>query len=144
MAPHLIHYNTLDEYRTHFIRVYCASGINTFDNIQVSFRHSDFEHAFFESANRYARDKSVFSWKRAQRIDWISNALSDIAAELYIGWDRDKKQNAPTRRVAVVCGDYVVIISIFIRNGTRNGRFITAYVADVPTITKIRNQPRWK
>ena len=38
---------------------YCEKLIVTFDNIEVSFYSSMFDHCFFESDNRKAKDKSI-------------------------------------------------------------------------------------
>ena len=141
MPPNLIHYATGAEYRHHYLTYYCQAQIYTFDGIRVHFPQQQFDDAFFESADRRARDKSVFSWRRAKRIAWIGAALADANAELYAGWDRDKGRANRKRRVIVVYSDYVVIIQI---SASRSwATFITAYVADPATLQKIRGMPRW-
>jgi hypothetical protein len=97
--------------------------------------------AFFESAGRKARDKSIFSWSRAERIDWIRAAIEDPTAELYRGWDRDKKRIAHDRRITLVFGNYVVVLQVYSKGN--KATFITAYVASSDTISKIRSGPRW-
>lgn len=142
MPPPLVHYTTEKEYRDHYERSYCRAVINTFDGLRVYFPRQQFDDAFFESANRRARDKSVFSLARAERIDWIRAALEDPKAELYQGWDRDRKVIDRDRRITLVYGNYVVVL--LIRRNRNAATFITAYVADASTIQKIRGGPRWR
>jgi hypothetical protein len=141
MPPALVHYATEAEYRAHYERCYCHAVIHTFDGLRVFFPKQQFDDAFFESANRKARDKSVFSLERAERIDWIRAAIEDPTAELYRGWDRDKKVIAYDRRITLVFGNYVVILQVYSKGN--KATFITAYVASPDTIRKIRNNPRW-
>lgn len=141
MPPPLVHYTTEKEYRDHYERCYCRAVINTFDGLRVYFPKQQFDDAFFESANRQAQDKSIFSMTRAERIDWIRAALADPQAELYQGWDRKKKVIARDRRITLVYGNYVVVLMV--RGKPRSATFITAYVADPKTIQKIRSHPRW-
>ncbi len=141
MPPALVHYTTEAEYRAHYERCYCRSVIHTFDGLRVYFPRQQFDDAFFESAYRKARDKSVFSPARAERIDWIRAAIEDPAAELYQGWDRDRKVIAHGRRIALVFGNYVVILQVYNKRGSAT--FITAYVVGPDTIRKIRSNPRW-
>lgn len=144
--PALVHYGSVNEYRNHFTKIYCAGSITTFDGIAVRFRRRDFDHAFYESV--HAKD-DTFSDKRAERIDWIKCALQDPDSECYIGWDNKKKRYLPERRVAIVVGNYVVIISIYADG--RKADFVTAYLADsrdkngrLATIAKIKASPKWK
>lgn len=141
MPPALVHYRTESEYRRHYEQHYCQAVIVTFDRLRVFFPKQQFDDAFFESANRTARDKSVFSYVRAERIDWIRAALEDPAAELYQGWDRDKKRVARSRRVTIVFGDYVVVLQV--TSGGASATFITAYAAGIETLRKIRSNPKW-
>jgi hypothetical protein len=142
MPPKLAHYATEAEYRHHYEQQYCHGTLYTFDGLRVFFPKHQFDDAFYESASRSARDKSVFSRTRAERIDWIRAAVQEKTAELYAGWNRDKKVIDSKRRVTVVYGDYVVILQV---NAKRTkASFITAYVADAGTLAKIRSQPRWK
>lgn len=115
---------------------------HTFDGFRVYFPKQQFDDAFFESANRIKRDKSLFSWKRAERIDWIGAALREKTAELYAGWDRDKKKINNKRRVTLVYGDYVVVLNVSLKKN--KAIFITAYIADDDTLEKIRKNPPWK
>jgi len=136
--PPLVSYQTIDEYRAHFEKVYCRGPIVTFDGIPVRFRKRDFDHAFFES--RTTKD-DTFSPQRSQRIDWIQATLLDPDSERYVGWDKKKKRYDHQRRVAVVKGNYVVVIAI---NKDGAGRFITAYLADSSrTVGLIRQGPKW-
>ena len=136
--PPLVTYAAEDEYRKHFERVYCRGPVITFDGIPVRFRKQDFNHAFYESIQQ---NDDTFSIKRAQRIDWIKTALEDSASERYVGWDKKRKRFDRSRRVALVMGNYVVVIAIS-RKG--KGRFITTFVADSEkTLKQIRNSLKW-
>ena len=141
MPPAFVHYATEAKYRAHYERCYCREVIHTFDGLRVHFPKQQFDDAFFESANRKARDKSVFAQERAERIDWIRAAVEDPTAELYQGWDRDKKVIARGRRISLVFGNYVVVLQIYSKR--TSATFITAYLADPDTIRKIRSNPRW-
>ncbi len=115
-------------YKTIFSSFYCGKPIKTFDNILVFFKDNSFEHAFFESLNRRAKDKSRFSYKRANRIYWIKWVLENSNAKLYKGYNHKIKSYDASRRVAVCVDDYVVVIEL---NKKRvKAKFITAYVAD--------------
>ena len=141
MPPTLVEYSGEDDYRRHFAQVYCQAQIYTFDGIRVFFKESQFDDAFFESQRRYYRDKSLFSWDRARRIDWIKAALEATDAELYVGWDRDDKKPSVERRVAVVFDSYVVIIHV---NKSGTATFITAYMPLDANLAKIRSGEIWK
>jgi len=41
-----------------------------------------FDHAFFESANRKAKDKSVLSLNRCEKMMWVKDTLNDSLAIL--------------------------------------------------------------
>ena len=145
--PPLVQYATIGEYRSRWIRCYCAGPIMTFDGIAVRFRRDKFPHYFFESSGRDG-NKDQFSPKRAERIDWIKATLEDAKAELFVGWDKGKRRYDLSRRVAVVMGDYVVIIAL---TGEATADFVSAYVADTPasagrrsTLEMIRRGPAWK
>lgn len=141
--PPLVQYPSISDYRAHWIRVYCAEPIMTFDGIAVRFRRDKFPHYFFESSGRDG-NKDQFSSKRAERIDWIKATLEDTSAELFVGWNNDKRRYDPGRRVAVVMDDYVVIVAL---TSNITADFITAFVADSTgkssTLEKIRRGPRW-
>lgn len=142
MPPALVHYATETEYRQHYERCYCQAKLHTFDGMRVFFAKQQFEDAFFESRDRRARDKSQFSRDRAERIDWIAAAIAAPAAELYAGWDRDRKRYDRERRITLVWGDYVVVLKMNLKKKT--AFFITAYVAEAGTVSKIRSGPRWE
>jgi len=138
----LLHLETQEEYKKHFIEKYCTRKINTFSGIPVKFYEDQFEHAFFASANRKKRDKSIFSTERAERMDWIENVLLDPEAESYVGWDRDKKKYNRNRKVSIISPEnYVVILNIINEN---QAKFITAYVASKTNAKKIRSAPVWE
>ncbi len=70
-----------------------------------------------------------------------------MSSEKYVGWDRKKKRYNKKRRVAIVMGNYVVIIQL---KGSGKAKFITAYLADKKgikgrpaTIDLIRRGPKW-
>ena len=127
-------------YRARFEEIYCAGAVMTFDGIAVRFQKRDFDHCFFESSQRN-RIKDTFSQLRAERLEWIAVALQDAAAERFQGWDRDTKTYDKTRRVTLVCGNYVVVIAL---TGATSARFLTAYVADTPrTLAKLKTSPKW-
>ena len=127
-------------YRARFEAIYCAGALTTFDGIAVRFQKRDFDHCFFESSRRN-RVKDTFSTLRAERLEWIAVALQDAAADRFLGWDRDSKTYDKTRRVTLVCGNYVVVIAL---TGTTSARFITAYVADTSrTLAKLKTSPKW-
>lgn len=136
-----------DAYRNHWIKTYCIKGIVTFDGIVVRFRRDDFEHAFFESINN---KDDTFSTKRAERMNWIAATLKDPSTELYEGWIKKQKCYDRNRRVALIMGNYVVVIALS-KKEKKQASFITAYVADTParpgrlsTVDMIRKGPKWK
>jgi hypothetical protein len=136
--PPLVFYATEQEYRQHFYERYCTAPITTFDGILVRFKKHQFDHCFFEST--FHKD-DTFSRMRAERIDWIGATLQDVNAELYVGWDNKRKRPASGRRVAVVHGDYVVVIQLL-----RDGRaaLVTAFVdKNGRAVAKIRTNPKW-
>lgn len=125
------------DYRRHFESKYCVGPITTFDGIQVFFRKRNFDHAFYETVR--AQD-DIFSWRRAERIDWIDWALANPNAELYQGWDAKRRRIDESRRVAIVNGDYVVVIRM---TGKTRAEFVTAFEADNWTVGKIRLGAHW-
>jgi len=138
--PPLVYYRTEAEYRTHFEHVYCQHAVITFDGIAVRFRKECFDHCFCESTRRN-QVKDAFSSQRAERIDWIKATLKDPNAKLHVGWDRKKKRYDRSHRVAVLAGNYVVVIRM---SGNRAAQFVTAYVADsASTLDKIKKNPNW-
>ncbi len=138
--PPFVFYQTVDEYKAHYEKVYCKGPITTFDGIMVRFRKDRFEHCFSESTKRN-KVKDCFSKPRAKRIDWIKATLKDPNAELHVGWDGKKKRYDCTHRVALVVNDYVVVIRL---SGKSKAQFVTAYVADsASTLAKIKGSPKW-
>jgi hypothetical protein len=109
--------------------------VSTFDGFTVTFLPADFGHAFYE-----APGKSRFSVRRAQRIDWIGEALADSQAELYVGWDKKRRKHRADRRVCLVGGDYVVVIQV---QHNMKARFVTAFIADSWIVPMIQGNPQW-
>jgi hypothetical protein len=137
----LVQGKTVTEYRQIYIDEYCnvTVPIVTLDGIHVKFYPERFDHAFFESQNWEKGDKSIFSQERAERILWIKDALTDASAVLKLGWDKYSKSYSNDRRVAIVKGDYVVIIDL---QSPNKGKFNTAYIAN-NSIGKILGGPDW-
>lgn len=135
-------------YKRIYKKVYCQKTLQTFDGISVKFYVDNFEHAFYESLNRRQKDKSKFSYKRANRIYWIKWVLENPKAELYVGYNLRIKSYDNSRRVAVCVDNYVVIIQIDRRDHKR-AKFVTAYVADgvngkgQKAIDLIRSGEKW-
>ena len=140
MAYNLTILQTEAQYRALYNQTYCntAAPIITHDGITVKFPTQRFDHAFFESSNRNGV-KDAFSVNRSQRILWIKQTLEDPTSDLRHGWDSKKKRYIKNSRVAIVQGDYVVIINM---KDAKNAVFITAYVAD-NSIGKIQGSPKW-
>ncbi|MCF7912923.1 MAG: hypothetical protein K9M99_10370 [Candidatus Cloacimonetes bacterium] len=135
--PPLRTFKDEQEYESYYITKYCLRPIVTFDNIPVYFHKRDFQHIFFESVK--SKD-DTFSTDRAERIDWIEYTLKDPNAKLRVGWIGKKKTYDRSRRVAIIAGDYVVII-LLNKTQTR-ANILTAYVAD-NSIAKILGSPVW-
>ena len=129
-----------DEYRDHFETQYLGGPIVSFDGISVQFRANDFDHAFFESENRREGDKSLFAIRRAWRINWIRQTLSDNSCELKAGWVKSIGAYDRSRKVYINCEGYVVIVRKVSNN---NWRFVTAFQPDAATLTKIQSGPDW-
>ena len=83
-----------------------------------------------------AKDKSILSLNRLEKIYWIEDALQDPYAILKKGCDNKKKEYFSDRRVAIVNGNYVVII-VFV--GFLIANFVTAYEKN--DMSKILNAP---
>ena len=140
--PPLVHYATVAEYRAHYERVYCRGNIQTFDGIRVYFAPGKFGHMFYESTARDG-NKDAFSTVRAQRIDWIKSTLEHPQAALFEGWDKVTCTYDSTRRVSVVYEDFVVVVSMGLKqDGSLKANFVTCYQAD-NSIGKIRTSPAW-
>ncbi len=140
-APKLLELPDEAAYRAHYEASLCNREICTIDGLLVRFPKFQFDHAFFESANRRLGEKGVFSVDRAKRMDWIAPALADPNAELYEGWDKRKGAHTRDSRVCVAFCDYVVIIML--RGEGRPASFITAFQAGKRTLQRIQSGPRW-
>jgi len=125
-----------DELRKIWREVYCENDIPTFDNVKVRFYEDMFDHVFFESAYKYQKDKSILSYNRLEKIYWIKDTLQDKDAILKKGWDGKNKEYYKDRRVAIVKGNYVVIIRF---TGLLRAKFLTAYEKE--DIENILNSP---
>jgi hypothetical protein len=136
--PPLVLYQTQGEYRRHFESTYCQNAIVTFDGWRVRFSKKDFDHCMFESTKRN-KVKDQFSKARSQRIDWIKATLENPNAHCFQGWLSDKKRYDAKRRVSLCYKDFVVVILL---QNNKRARFITAYVADPNTITKLKMSPK--
>lgn len=136
--PNLRKFYSEVECREYYEKTYCTKPITTFDGIKVHFYPEKFDDAFFESKNYQIRDKSVFSKDRSSKIDWIKYVLEDPKAEIYEGWDRDKKQPRKDRRIAIISPqNYMVVITI-LKN--KKAKFITAYTVESwSSILKIKS-----
>jgi len=131
---------TLDELKNLWEDEYCRKVIYTHDSIRVKFYPDMFEHVFYESNNRKAKDKSILSYMRLEKMLWIKDVLMDETALMFQGWNKDKKKYENNRRVSIVKDDYVVVI--WIKN-KYEAKFITAYEAD-NSKEKIMNSPIWE
>lgn len=123
------------------MKIIVEKELYAFDDLRILFYKDTFDHAFFESKNRRARDKSQFSIERAKRMSFLKAGISDGSAERYYGWDRDRRIIDKTRRVTIYHRYYIIVVSIHY-NQTK-GSFITAYPGDARTLTKIRSNGRW-
>jgi hypothetical protein len=103
---------------------YCQVPIETFDSVLVHFYEDMFDHCFYESNNRKEKDKSILSLNRLEKILWIKETLQDKTAILKKGWDTANKVHFKDRRIAIVKGNYVVIIRF---TGVLKAKFVTAY-----------------
>lgn len=122
---------------------YCSPNIciKTFDGIHVKFYEDMFDHAFFESADRKAKDKSILSLNRLEKMLWIKETLQDENAILKEGWDRKNRTYINSRRLALIKDNYIVIIRL---TGKQKAKFLTAYeVNNENNLTKIKNSPDW-
>ena len=137
--PPFLELDSEEKYREHFHNEYCAGPIPTFDGIMVRFRRRDFDHAFFESSSPNSKD-DTFSDDRAKRMDWVKLALSDPSADIRVGYNNRLRQDDFARRVAIVKGNFVVIIRIV---KDKQAEFVTCYVATTWTMQKIKKSRKW-
>lgn len=140
--PSFVIYESEAEYRQHYIEAYCKAPVTTFDGYKVKFARSRFDHAFYKSSKRDGI-KDCFSSERAERIDWIKHALEDPSSDLRVGWDKTRKRYDTNYRVAIIMGNYIVVISI-VSKDTKEAYFVTAYLADKEALVKILRSPKWK
>ena len=89
IKPHLMSESALREI---WEEEYCLQKIVTFDGVNVSCYKEMFDHIFYESTNREAKDKSILSYNRLEKIHWIKDTLEDPDAILKKGWDKEKKK----------------------------------------------------
>lgn len=131
-----------EELRALWLKSYCENPIITFDEIAVRFFPDMFDHCFYESENRKKKDKSILSYNRLEKIFWIKDALEDTSALLKIGWDSKRKKHDSSRRVALVKGNYIVIIQII---KEKKAKFITAFeMHEDKNLELIKKGPDWK
>ena len=136
-TPPLLTLSLESDYREYFINKYCKSPVITHDTISIRFKVNIFDHAFFEN-----NDQS-FSFRRATRMDWIEDALTNSCYPSYHGWDNKKMVYLKKRRVTLYDNNFLVVTEVF-NNGIR-GEFITAYTANQNKINMIRSKsPLWR
>lgn len=138
-----VHRMTEGDLRKLWKNEYCdpTKPIYTFDKVLVKFFENMFDHCFYESADRRARDKSILSLNRLEKMLWIKDTLHDPTAILKKGWDKKKKTYDSSRRVAFVKGNYIVVIRF---TGVLRAQFVTAFEhQDDGNINKIINSPDW-
>ena len=132
---------TEDQLREIWSKEYCEQTIITFDDIEVKFYSNMFDHCFYESANRQARDKSILSLNRLEKIYWIKDTLADPTSIRKQGWDRNNKTYNNSRRVNLVKGNYIVVIRIY---ANKKAKFVTAYeINNDYNLKKIKDSPDW-
>lgn len=140
--PSLVIYLTSSEYLEHYKQHYCRNVITTFDSIRVYFSPERFGHAFYEGSPMQ-KGKFSFSRSRAERIDWIRPTLASPDAALYTGYISATDSYDPSRRVAALFDEFVVIINLSVgKNDEIKGQFNTCFIADA-SIDKIRQAPLW-
>jgi hypothetical protein len=115
---------------------YCREEIETFDGVMVKFYADMFDHVFYESHNRIEKDKSILSLNRLEKMLWIKEVLQDSSAILKKGWNAKDKEYYKDRRVAIIKGNYVVIIRF---TGKLKAKLVTAYEKE--DITNILKSP---
>lgn len=118
---------------------YCDQEIITFDNVTVKFYEDMFDHVFYESANNIEKDKSILSLNRLEKIYWIKEVLADSTAALKKGWDNTTKTVVNDRRVALVKGNYIVVIRF---TGLLKAKLVTAFeMQDDEDVQKVLEGP---
>ncbi len=112
------------ELRKIWLEEYCQNEIIIFDGVKVKFYEDMFDHIFYESKDRIEKDKSILSLNRLEKIFWNKEVLQDENAILKKGWNNKSKTFFEDRRVAIVKGNYVVIIRFV---GFLQAKLVTAY-----------------
>lgn len=138
--PTLLNLNTPADYCTHFRHLYCRSGNVTHDNFTIAFRADIVDHCLYESSKR-DKIKDRFSVPRANRLEWIQDALIDPQWPMHFGWDKVKRRIDYSRRVTIVGDEFVVVLRLAQR--VARGGFVTCFVADRRTVQSIRSGPVW-
>jgi hypothetical protein len=138
--PPLLHLPDADAYRQHYISKLYNVSVETFDGIHVGFAYRGFDHAFFKSLNRRAKDKSVFDQERAERMDWIPWALANPTCLIKQAWRSEWKAFDPTRRVCITPVDYCVWIEV---PAGRRPFFVTAFIPEPTNLVKLKASPDW-
>lgn len=113
-----------EEFREIWRKEYCEVDIYTFDKVLVKIYEDMFDHIFFESSSRHKKNKDILSLNRLEKIYWIKDTLQDPDAVLKKGWDSKRKEFFKDRRVAIVKGNYVVVIRF---TGLLKAKLVTAY-----------------
>lgn len=138
MPPALVFYDSVDEYKRHYKREYCAAKIYTHDNIRVFFRQEKFNHAFYKGQR-----KQDFAKERAERIDWIKAALVSTSSIQYKGYHEDEGV-LDYRRTSLFYEGYVVILQMRLaKDNELVADFVTAWPASKKSKAKIQTSPIW-
>jgi len=130
-----------DQLRKLWLNTYCLAPLTTWDGLVVSFTQDMFDHAFFESIDRREKDKSILSFNRCEKMLWIKDTLEDSEAILKVGWNTKTRTYDNSRRVALVKGNYVVVVRLI---KSPNARFVTAFqIDDEGNLQKLLSGPDW-
>lgn len=142
MLPPFLILSNISEYQDYYMQSYCVKPVITHDSIPVYFEYDSFNHICYESSNRDG-NKDTFSTARAKRLPWIKHTLESPKSILYQGWNWRSNAYDPTRRVAHLYENFVVVILLRMKkNGTLKGELLTCYDAN-NSICKISNSPLW-
>jgi hypothetical protein len=118
---------------------YSCQSIYTFDKVLVKCYDDMFDHIFYESSSRKIKNKEILSYNRLEKIYWIKETLLAPDAILKQGWDSKKKSYYKDRRIAIVKGNFVVVIRF---TGLLKAKLVTAYEKE--DISKILSSPDFK
>jgi len=142
MPPELLILSCETEYQTYYEENYCKCPIVTYDGIPIYFPKNKFDHAFYESSDRRGSN-DIFSYVRAQRMNWIKEILQSETATLYQGWNKKTKTYDPCGRVAFEYEQFVIVVRLSLKSdGSLKGNFITCYQAN-NSLEKIKQSPLW-